>query len=98
MAAARFGLFSVLLTLLWWMPYAEANTADGYHLEQTVVDAAFAAERSLSIDEPDQVTGPSLSNHFTLFTYYSVPEHQCSPCILFETPQQARAPPQRLCI
>ncbi len=98
MAAARFGLFLVLLALLWWMPYAEANTADGYQLEQSVVDAAFAAERSLSIDEPDQVTGPSLSNRFTLFTNYSVPEQQCCRCILFNTQQQARAPPQRLCI
>lgn len=52
MALLRFGIVTVIFSLLWLAPRAEVNAVDGYHLEQTVVELNVSSERN-PLDEPD---------------------------------------------
>ncbi|WP_417658291.1 hypothetical protein [Pseudidiomarina sp.] len=52
MALLRFGIVSVIFSLLWLAPRAEISAVDGYHLEQTAVELNVSSERN-SLDEPD---------------------------------------------
>lgn len=55
----RLGLLSVILSLLWFSPYAVTTSADGYQLEQATIDTNVVSERQL-LDEPEQAIPPSL--------------------------------------
>lgn len=52
MALLRFGIVTVIFSLLWLAPRAEINAVDGYHLEQTAVELNVSSERN-PLDEPD---------------------------------------------
>lgn len=98
MVFLRWGLFSVLLTLLWWAPHAEVNSADGYHLEQTAVDAGLAAERPLPSEEPDTAAVPAALKRFSVISIPLYPHASNTVGVAQLAPQQARAPPRRFAI
>lgn len=98
MVFLRWGLFSVLLTLLWWTPHAEVNSADGYHLEQATVDAGLAAERPLPSEEPDTAVVPAEIKRFSVILIPLIQRASCAVVVAQLAPQQARAPPRRFAI
>lgn len=96
MMMARFGLFSVLLTLLWWMPHAEVTSADGYDLEQAYVEIHTSTERQ-SPDEPDGLVSTVIKSPRAVryAPYTGTPPAAPFTYTVFD--HQSRAPPQTIC-